>query len=158
MLVDGPQPLQPLFGRSKYNFMITADGYSKDPSIMPEGIVITWGKDMIDLKGGLKNFLSYFKEIMLDEDTTWLQKCKNAPKHDIIHVYIIVANRLYAKGFYGGYDKGKTIINTPSTGKSFSRRENIEWPRIIIAGPIEYCPFKRTLKGFQGFRYCTKLF
>lgn len=138
--------------------MITADGYSKDPSIMPEGIVITWGKDMINLKGGLKKFLQYFHEVMQDEETTWLQKCKNAPKYDITHVYIIVANRLYAKAYYGGYEKGETEINSPGAGKSFSRRETIEWPRIVLAGPIEKCPFKRELKGFQGFRYCTKLF
>lgn len=29
--------------------MITAEGYSKDQMIVPEGIVITWGKDMVDL-------------------------------------------------------------------------------------------------------------
>lgn len=138
--------------------MITAQGYSKDPSLMPEGIVITWGKDMIDLKGGLKNFLKYFDEVMQDEETHWLQKCKNSPKHDIVHVYIIVANRLYARGFYGGYENGETLINTPAAPNSFSRREKISWPRIVIAGPIEKCPFKRKLRGFQGFRYCTKLF
>lgn len=138
--------------------MITTTGYSNDPTIMPESIVITWGKDMVNLKGGLRKFLSYFNGIMQDEDTTWLQKCKNAPKHDIIHVYIIVANRLYAKGYYGGYQKGRTTINVPGQANSFSHRESIDWPRIIIAGPVERCPFKRTLKGFQGFRYCTKLF
>lgn len=138
--------------------MITIDGYSKDPNIIPEGIVVTWGKDMIDLKGGLKIFLSYFNEVMKDEHTTWLQKCKNAPKHDILYVYIIVANRLYARGYYGGYQKGKAAINVPGAARSFSRREVIDWPRIVLAGPIEKCPVKRQLKGFQGFRYCTKLF
>ncbi len=137
--------------------MITENGYSKDPTIMPEGIVITWGKDMLDLKGGLRNFIRYFNEVMQDEDTMWLQKCKNAPQQDIIYVYIIVANRLYARGYYGGYQKGETEINVPGTAKSFSSREVIAWPRIIVAGPIEKCPFKRELKGFQGFRYCTKL-
>lgn len=138
--------------------MITEKGFSKDYSILPEGIVITWGKEMIDLKGGLKKFLTYFNEVMLDEENTWLQKCKNAPRHDILYVYIIVAHRLYARGFYGGHEKGLAKINVPGAGKSFSRSENIAWPRIIIAGPIEKCPFKRELKGFQGFRYCTKLF
>ncbi len=138
--------------------MITADGYSKDPTIMPEGIVITWGKDMLDLKGGLRNFLRYFNEVMQDEETMWLQKCKNAPQQDIIYVYIIVDNRLYARGYYGGYQKGETEINVPGAAKSFSRREVIDWSRIVVAGPIERCPFKRELKGFQGFRYCTKLF
>lgn len=138
--------------------MITANGYSKDPNIIPEGVVITWGKDMINLKGGLKNFLKYFNDVMQDENTAWLQKNKNEPKYDILFVYILVANRLYARAYYGGYQKGETEINSPGCANSFSRREIIDWPRIILSGPIEKCPFKRTLKGFQGFRYCTKLF
>ena len=138
--------------------MITPTGYSKDPLLMTEGIVITWSKEMIALKGGLKKFLKYFNEVMQDEETVWLQKCNNAPKQDILYVYIIVANRLYARGYFGGYQRGETEINVPGAGKSFSKRESIDWPRIIIAGPIEKCPFKRELKGFQGFRYCTKLF
>lgn len=125
--------------------------------LQPDGIVITWGKDMIDLRGGLKRFLQYFNETMKDEDCTWLQKCKNSPKQDIVYVYIIVANRLYARGYYGGHYSGPTHINVPGMGKSFSRSMSVSWPRVVIAGPIEKCPFKRKLKGFQGFRYCTKL-
>lgn len=138
--------------------MITETGYSKDPMIMPEGIVITWSADMIYLKGGMRKFKKFFKQSMQDENCTWLQKCKNAPKADIIYVYIIVSGRLYARGYYGGHYKGETEINVPGAGSSFARCETIAWPRIVIAGPIEYCPFKRELKGFQGFRYCTKLF
>ncbi len=105
--------------------MITQDGFSKDPTIQPEGIVITWGKDMIALKGGLKKFLFYFNDVMKNEDTIWLQKCKNAPQQDILYVYIIVANRLYARGYFGGYEKGTAAINVPGAGTSFSSRENI---------------------------------
>ncbi len=137
--------------------MITVNGYSKDPSIIPEGIVITWSVDMIRLKGGLLSFIRYFEMVMSDEDTHWLQKCKNAPKHDITTVYIIVCNRLAYKCFYGGHQRGETEINN-GDGISFSSRTKIDWPRIVIAGPFEKCPFKRELRGFQGFRYCTKLF
>lgn len=138
--------------------MITAEGYSKDPSIMPEGIVITWGKDMINSKGGLLPFVRHFNVAMKNEESVWLQKCKNKPTfEDILHVYIIVNNRLYGRCFYGGYETGRTIINN-GNGHSFSWRTEIEWPRVLLAGPFERCPFKRALKGFQGFRYCTKLF
>lgn len=137
--------------------MITANGYSKDPSLLPEGIVITWSADMIRLKGGLLNFIRYFEKVMQDPDTHWLQKCKNAPTRDINTVYIIVCNRLAYKCFYGGHEAGETEINN-GDGVSFSRSEAISWPRIIIAGPFEKCPFKRKLRGFQGFRYCTNLF
>jgi hypothetical protein len=137
--------------------MITANGYSKDPMIQPEGIAITWGKDLVIEKGGLRNFLRYFNKVMEDENCTWLQKCKNAPKTDIIYVYVIVCNRLYGRGYYGGYETGATDISF-GDGKSWSSSKTIAWPRIVIGGPFERCPFKRTLKGFQGFRYTTKLF
>src|ERR1700733_6675693 len=99
--------------------MITAEGYSKNPSLIPEGIVITWGKDMIDLKGGLLSFIRYFNKTMSIEESLWLQKCKNAPKFDKInHVYIIVNNQLYGRCYYGGYETGPTEINN-GNGYSF---------------------------------------
>ena len=137
--------------------MITTSGYSKDPSIVPEGIVITFGLDLIAEKGGLRSFTRHFLLTMENENSIWLQKCKNSPKYDILYIYIIVAGRLRYRCFYGGYETGLTNIHN-SDARSWSRSTVIAWPRIILAGPLERCPFKRTLKGFQGFRYCTKLF
>lgn len=138
--------------------MITAEEYSKDPMIVPEGIVITWGKDLIEEKGGLLSFLRYFNLVIKDESSYWLQKCRNKPTYnDLLHVYIIVNNRLYGRCFYGGHETGQTNI-TIGDGYSWSYSNVIAWPRLILAGPFERCPFKRELKGFQGFRYCTKLF
>lgn len=138
--------------------MITADGYSNDTSIRPEGIVVTFGKDMMDSKGGLLSFIRYFEKNMSTEDGLWLQKCKNKPQYDdLLNVYVIVANRLKYKCFYGGYQTGTTNIFN-GNGHSFSYSTVIGWPRILLAGPFEKCPFKRELRGFQGFRYCTKLF
>lgn len=140
------------------NFMITADGYSKDPGLLPEGIVITWGKDMIEEKGGPLAFIRYFNKVMSEEGCLWLQKCRNRPQYDdLTYVYIIILNRLAYRGFYGGYETGEVQINDVGGG-SWSSRLTVSWPRIILGGPIERCPFKRTLRGFQGFRYCTKLF
>ena len=137
--------------------MITQQGYSNDSSIMPEGIVITWSRDMMNLKGGMLSFVRYFNKVMQDENCTWLQKCKNAPRIDVIHVYIIIANRLYGRCPYGGHQTGPAVINQ-GDGYSFSRSIAISWPRIVLGSPFEKCPFKKELKGFQGFRYCTSLF
>lgn len=71
----------------------------------------------------------------------------------IIYVYVIVLNRLYCRCCYGGYEK-KTTIGGTATGEE----KIIDWPRLILAGPIVKPKFKRTLKGFQGFRYTTQLF
>jgi len=137
--------------------MITAQGYSKDPSILPEGIAVTWGKDLIKEKGGLLAFIRYFEKEMNTEDGRWLQKCKNAPKYDIIYVYVIVCNQVRYRLVYGGYEKGQTTIHN-GDGVSWSSKEVITWPRIILAGPFVKAPFKIKRSGFQGFRYTTKLF
>lgn len=134
--------------------MITIDGYSKDTSIMPEGIVVTWGKDLVIEKGGLLSFVRHFETVMKDEDTLWLQKCKNQPKHDIAYVYIIVCGQVRYRLFYAGWEPGgATVIH-----ESWSSSKVVSWPRIICAGPFTKAPFKIYKPGFQGFRYCTKLF
>lgn len=137
--------------------MITKDGYSKDQSIQPEGIVITWSREMIALKFGLLGFIRYFEQCMATEEGLWLQKARNPPKHDITYVYIIVCNQVRYRCFYGGYETGETRVYN-GNGHTFSRSEVIDWPRIVLAGPFLKSPVKRELRGFQGFRYCTKLF
>jgi hypothetical protein len=134
--------------------MITATGYSKDPNIVPEGIAVTFGKDMMLEQGGIRNFLKHFEDWMTKgDDHWWLHRCKNKPQVELDYVYVIVLNRLYCRCYYGGYEKHETIGGTADGGE-----KEISWPRIILAGPIEKPNFKRRLQGFQGFRYCTKLF
>jgi hypothetical protein len=134
--------------------VITKTGYSKDPNIIPEGIAVTFGKEMMNEQGGVRNFLRHFEDIMSrGDDWWWLHKCKNKPQQDIAWVYVIVLNRLYCRCYFGGYEKKGTVGGTAD-----GREIIIQWPRVILAGPIEKPKFKRRLKGFQGFRYTTKLF
>lgn len=139
--------------------MITPNGYSKDPNIIPEGIVVTWGKDLIEEKGGLISFIRYFEQSLSHPEGIWMHKCKNRPTMDnrLLYVYIIVCNRLQYRCYYGGYEKGETI-GYNGDGHSWSSSSIITWPRILLAGPFEKAPFKRKISGFRGFRYCTKLF
>ena len=136
--------------------MITATGYSKDPGLMPEGIVVTFGQDMMKEQGGMKLFLQEFNEWMRshEEGDYWMHKCSNLPKIEVDHIYIIVAGRLYGRAYCGGYRLANNHIGHTADGK----QKLIDWNHIILSGPLERCPFKRQLKGFQGFRYCTKLF
>jgi hypothetical protein len=139
--------------------MITEKGFSKDPMIVPEGIAITFGKEMINDQGGLKNFLTHFLNWMdqHEEGDYWMHKCKNLPTVDIDHIYIIVANRLWGRVYCGGMRR--VDPDNPETGGTATGDTKIiDWNYIILSGPFERCPFKRTLKGFQGFRYTTKLF
>lgn len=135
--------------------MITANGYTKDKSIQPEGIVVTFGKEMIEQQGGLKCFLKSFENTMKDpdEDRYWMHKCKNKPVHDVTYIYIIVHGRIYYRCQFGGHFHFDTI-GYSADGK----QKVIDWPGIVITGPMIKAPIKIKRKGFQGFRYCTKLF
>lgn len=133
--------------------MITSDGYSKDPSIQPDAIVITWSKEMIqEGYGSLRSFIKHFKECMSDPDNWWLQKCKNKPKHDVLYVYIIFDGRVRYRAHFAGYEKGATTICDGYGDKE------VEWSRVIMTGPLVEAPYPIYRKGFQGFRYATKLF
>lgn len=134
--------------------MITQKGYSKDPGIMPDGIAVTFGRNMMHEQGGPVKFLNYFNEVINDPEQYWMHKLKNRPAIEISTVYIIVFNRLYGKVCFGWYEKENSIGFTANDDIP----KPIEWPRIILVGPLVRCSFKRTLKGFQGFRYTTKLF
>lgn len=125
---------------------------------MPEGIVITFGQKMIDEQGGLKTFIVAFQKIMslYEEGHFWMHTLSNQPTIEIDHIYIIVANRLYGRVYCGGFRKNEDqdVVAYGATGK----QKLLDKPFVILSGPFEKCPFKRTLKGFQGFRYSTKLF
>lgn len=121
----------------------------------PIAIAVTWGKDMIREKGGLLSFIRFFEQEMASEEDYWLQKCKNRPVHDIIHVYIVVCNQVRYKLIYGGYEQGeREVFNGDGLGEYSSTI--INWPRLILAGPFVKAPYKIQMKGFQGFRYLTK--
>src|SRR5436190_13686754 len=116
--------------------MITANGYSKDPSIMPEGIAITFGKGHMKKAGGTHKFLARLESTI--EEYIWIYTLSALPKHNVIHVYFICCGRLYARANYLGHgDKPGTIE---------------------FIGPLEKPGRKIYMKGFQGFRYTTKLF
>lgn len=133
--------------------MITEAGYSKDPTVVPDGIAITWSREMIEEGyGSLKKFIEHFKECMADPESWWLQKCKNKPKHDVAYVYVIFSGRVRCRAQFAGWENG------PDTVYDANGPKEIIWSRIIMTGPLVEAPYKIERKGFQGFRYTTKLF
>lgn len=123
--------------------MITAKGYSKDPTIQPTGIVITWPDKMLNYQeAGKSGLLRLFeKSLKQGEFNYWCHKLNKAPKKEIIHVYIIVGGFVKYRCYY--------IDHLPNAEP---------WPYIRFTGPIEQPQQPIPLKGFQGFRYCTDLF
>lgn len=136
--------------------MITLNGYIKENQLA-EGIAITWGKDLIAEKGGLLSFIRYFEFSMHDEESRWIQRCKNRPQLDVNYVYIIVHNQVRYRLYYAGWETGETEIHN-GDGHSWSKSAIISWPRIVACGPFVKAPYKIIKPGFQGFRYTTKLF
>lgn len=133
--------------------MITATGYSKNPNIQPDGIVITFGREMMKDNGGAKLFLRAFQETMANEEGLWMHKMSNRPTYDFVDVYIICMNRLYGRVKAIGFETGERECH-----RANDTCDIIDWQRLLLVGPFEPCPFKRELRGFQGFRKCTKLF
>lgn len=123
--------------------MITANGYSKDPNLVPEGIVITFGKQMIKEQGGLLRFLKAFEKTMSqhEDGAYWMHTCSNQPVTEYDSIYIIVANRLYGKVYCGGYRKNASadVIGFGATGE----QKLMDKPFMILAGPLEKCPYGR---------------
>jgi hypothetical protein len=135
--------------------MITATGYSKDKWMMAEGIAVTMGKEMIMEKGGLLKFVRWFESTFDHEEGYWMHKCKNKPKNeDLLYVYVIICNRVHYRCLYGGYHApgatGQLLPGGPDVP--------VEWPYLVLAGPLVKAPHKIIRPGFQGFRYTTKLF
>lgn len=115
----------------------------------PIGIILTMGQKVIDANGGFRNFIKHFTNCCKDENSgLWLQKSRNCPKEDIAIVYIVVANRVAYKVFYGGYRKGPTTVWMLDGEERY-----FPWPHMVLSGPIERAPRKILMRGFQGFRY-----
>lgn len=118
----------------------------------PIALLVTFGREMIATNGGLRSFIKMFHRCMASEDWTWLHKCKNRPQHEVAYVYIIVENRIRYRVNFVGYETRPEHI-TKATGEV----RLIEWPRIVLAGPIVKAPRPIPQRGFQGFRYLPEI-
>lgn len=122
---------------------------------MPEGIVVTFGKEMMLEHGGYRTFIRGWLDTMEKDDWTWKHFVRNVPTKDVVHVYIIILNRLAYRCNFVGYEAARP--NIPRY-KANGEPQQLVKPGILMCGPAIKCPFKRELKGFHGFRYSTKLF
>lgn len=120
--------------------MITPQGYSKDPNLVPEAIVITWSKDvMIQNSGSIKQFITDFKSYCNCEveEGYWIHNLLRQPTRNVFYVYIIFNGRIRYRTQYCGWNPAGYIIQT---------------------GPVITAPRGLNYPGFRNFRYATKLF
>lgn len=137
--------------------MITPNGYSKDPGIMPEGIALTLPVAFFQDRGmSYAEFEKMFLEYMQEEDAIWNFRLTNLPLHDVVYVYLVFDGFLQYRGNLVQYERNvaKDFYDAPD-GKVRSFPPS-NW--VLFTGPIVKSPYERQMKGFQGFRYTTKLF
>lgn len=128
----------------------------------PEGIIITvsakmWGHH--GYKVWLSNFLDCMKKSEdLDERYVYHFRQGNQPKagESLRYVYLCIGGRIRWRAFFAGSYGPKTLELMKTDGSGTKFIDGKAW--IMVAGPVERAPFKIEKKGFQGFRYCSKLF
>lgn len=119
----------------------------------PEGIVITISAGMYKdhgYKWWLANFLDAMGKNAAGEDWYYWCRTGSEPRREVQFVYLCIGGKIRFRCFYGG--------SKPRGTMTFGDR-NVEgkaW--IILAGPVCKPPRPMPRKGFQGFRYCEKLF
>lgn len=142
--------------------MITPTGYSKDPNIKAESIVVTLPVAFFENRGaGIQEFKKMFVRYMAREDALWNFRLTNLPTtNDIGWVYLIFDKRIQFQCNFVQYERGvcKTFKDSPDGKERHFHRAN--W--VILTGPAIPPPpgshwYENPKRGFQGFQYATKL-
>lgn len=117
----------------------------------PEAIILTVGAKELEEKG-YRNWLRNFQEAMSGEDWTYWYKMGNQPNFtDLLYVYICIGGRIRWRANFVE-SKGAMEMEFSDGRRMFGKA----W--IIISGPAVRAPYRIERKGFQGFRYSSKLF
>ncbi len=137
--------------------MITPQGYSKDPGIRPEGIMLTLPKRFFEDRGtDIPAFIEMFKRFMAKDESLWNFRLTNLPKHEIDKVYLVFDKKVQFRLNFVQYERNvsKSFKDAPDgRTRDFP---NANW--VIMCGPAVAPPREWPQKGFQGFRYTTYLF
>ena len=137
--------------------MITANGYSKDISIIPDGIMLTLPTAFFEDRGmNIDQFKKVFERHMAQEESWWNFKLTNLPKHDVAYVYLVFDKHVQYRCQLVMYERGATKAFADSHDRKVRTFENCNW--VLFTGPVVKPPHEWPQKGFQGFRYTTTLF
>lgn len=137
--------------------MITNKGYSKDPSIQPDGIVLTLPVAFFqDRRMNTDLFKKMFERYMRHEDAIWNFKLTNLPLQDVAFVYLVFDGFLQYRANLVQYERNVAKKFKDAPDRRIRSFPTTNW--VLFTGPVVKPPHEWPLKGFQGFRYCTKLF
>lgn len=137
--------------------MITAAGYSKDLSLVPEGIMLTLPVAFFEDRGmTIDQFKKHFERFMAKEDSYWNFKLTNLPLHDIAWVYLVFDKHVQYRLNFMQYERNKSKQFKDAVDGKLREFPNQNW--VLFTGPAIKPPHEWPQKGFQGFRYTTQLF
>lgn len=137
--------------------MITVKGYSKDPAIRADGIVLTLPvKFFEDRKMTVKQFKKVFERHMAHDGAYWNFKLTNLPKQDVAYVYLIFDKQIQYRCNLVCYERKVTKSFRDAPDRKVRKFRNANW--VLFTGPVVKAPHEWPQRGFQGFRYSTKLF
>ena len=87
--------------------MITQTGYSKDPNIIPEGIVLTMPLAFFeDRQMTTDEFRIEFENALAEEDGEWNFVKKSLPTKDVLFVYIVFDKKIQYRCNFVCYERG----------------------------------------------------
>lgn len=137
--------------------MITAHGYSKDPSIIPEGIMLTLPEMFFEDRGmNYQQFKKVFERHMAMEETWWNFKLTNLPLYEVAYVFLVFDKHVQYRCNCMGYERNVSKALKDSHDGVIREFPNQNW--VLFTAPVVKPPHEWPQKGFQGFRYTTKLF
>lgn len=137
--------------------MITVNGYSKDTSIRPEGIALTLPVMFFEERGWTcSEFEKYFERFMSNDNHIWNFRLTNLPIHDVAWAYLIFDGFIQFRANVVMYERNVSKAFNDSPNGKVKEFPASNW--VILSGPAIKCPYERPQRGFQGFRYTTKLF
>lgn len=131
--------------------------YSKDPNIVPEGIALTLPVMFFeDRKMTTAQFKKVFERYMKREDAIWNFRLSNLPTMDVLYVYLIFDRQFQYRCNLVMYERNKAKAFDDSPDGVVRKFPPSNW--VLFTGPIVKPQDEWPQKGFQGFRYTTKLF
>lgn len=137
--------------------MITSTGYSKDPNIVPEGIALTLPVLFFQDRGSsIPDFKKLFERFMTRDDALWNFRLTNLPTMEVAWIFLIFDKRIQYRCNLVQYERGVAKVFQDSPDGRIREFPKSNW--VIFTGPPVKPPHEWPQKGFQGFRYTTKLF
>jgi hypothetical protein len=120
----------------------------------PDGIIVTLpARFFVEYDHAI--YLKEIEEMNQNENMIWYRVMKNLPTQDFLYVYTVIDNNVHHRSQFAGLIRNKTLtFPRPEGGSRTFENANA----VMMCGPVVMAPEVIPMRGFQGFRYTTKLF